>query len=339
MPDCLLSSLVQSIPTKSAILDLKFSLHNDSVLCAATSTGSLLICECNTSQPRPENPTGELAHPNIKSMTCLQYFDYDVLLLSCSWHPSLPGIVGVTLSNGGVYLLKLPSKHTRKETDHPQPNILQKTFLHSDGLEVWTLSFSPGGEEIYSGSDSGILRLHVLNSFDWTFPDASITTNESTLSPHTLREDRRIHNAGVTAILYVTHNIIVTGSYDDNIRIVKKPPTGRCQVLAEKNLGGGVWRLSRMKSANDNRIECRPTIESFDILASCMHAGVRVLRIAEESVDSWTIVVLATFEEHQSMNYDSVMLPQSTTQDIQVISASFYDCLVCLWTYILDISK
>ena len=47
----------------------------------------------------------------------------------------------------------------------------------------------------------------------------------------------------VTAILPLSETLVVTGSYDDYIRLISTPTVGRRQVLAELNLGGGVWRV------------------------------------------------------------------------------------------------
>jgi diphthamide biosynthesis protein 7 len=64
------------------------------------------------------------------------------------------------------------------------------------------------------------------------------------------------HEAGVTAILPLANDLLITGSYDDNIRLIAAPPVGRRQVAAELNLGGGVWRLRMLddgSAANNDR--------------------------------------------------------------------------------------
>ena len=35
--------------------------------------------------------------------------------------------------------------------------------------------------------------------------------------------------------------MVVTGSYDDRVRLIRCPTVGRREVLAELDLGGGVW--------------------------------------------------------------------------------------------------
>ena len=61
--------------------------------------------------------------------------------------------------------------------------------------------------------------------------------------PSMLWKDRRLHQAGVTAILPLNPDLAVTGSYDDHIRLVSLASDSIRRVLVEHNLGGGVWRL------------------------------------------------------------------------------------------------
>ena len=79
------------------------------------------------------------------------------------------------------------------------------------------------------------------------------------------------------------------------------------------------------------------------LLASCMHAGTRILRLRSDGEhDGWRFEVLAKFEEHGSMNYGSDVQPLglldegSEAEDVDsrartVVSTSFYDKLLCVW--------
>lgn len=117
-----------------------------------------------------------------------------------------------------------------------------KEILQHD-LEAWTLNFSPDGSSLFSGGDDATLRFSngILPSSDEEEEEAAANLQWS---------DRRAHTAGVTAILPLDHetDILVTGSYDDNIRVLNAPLMGRRQVLAEENLEGGVWRLKLLRS-------------------------------------------------------------------------------------------
>lgn len=70
---------------------------------------------------------------------------------------------------------------------------------------------------------------------------------------------------------------------------------------------------------------------SFVLLASCMHAGTRIVRLTQGRDNSWNFEVLAKFEEHQSMNYGTDVQPTEGELTQSIISTSFYDKLLCLW--------
>lgn len=85
-----------------------------------------------------------------------------------------------------------------------------------------------GRTDVFSGGDDMVLQRCSVNDND---------------EPTKLWQDRRIHQAGVTAILPFDNELVLSGSYDDHVRLLFTPFTGRRQVLAEAYLGGGVWRL------------------------------------------------------------------------------------------------
>lgn len=201
------STLVEVLTSPSAILDIQWSPHSSqqNVLCAATSTGNLAFYHLS--------PEGRLKH-NVS----LQLFKPSILVLSLAWHPNNAERISVTLSSGDVCLCNTSST----------VNAVEKLAEHS--LEAWTVSFSRNGLQVFSGGDDAILQCFGLS-----------TTQDGPLTP--AWQDRRIHGAGVTAILPLTDTLVVTGSYDDNIRLLQVTISGRRQVVAETNLAGGVWRL------------------------------------------------------------------------------------------------
>lgn len=72
------------------------------------------------------------------------------------------------------------------------------------------------------------------------------------------------------------------------------------------------------------------------ILASCMHAGSRAVKLCKGGDGIWSFEVIASFEEHKSMNYGSDVQPSDEPAK-SIISTSFYDKLLCLWR--LDVSR
>ena len=154
-------------------------------------------------------------------------------MLALCWHPSRPDTIGLTLSSGEVCLCQ----STSDKLWSGKGVILTTVYTHS--LEPWMIAFAaPQGSQtdVLSGGDDQILQR------------SSVSDDGDENAGVTLWEDRRIHQAGVTAILPLTPDLIVTGSYDDHIRLISAPAAGgRRQALAEENLGGGVWRLKLLE--------------------------------------------------------------------------------------------
>ncbi|THY12080.1 WD40 repeat-like protein [Aureobasidium pullulans] len=305
---------VSTTQTPYAILDIHFSPHDPTLLAVAGSTGCVQLF----------NLQSTASSASLSPLSTYQYFGPSTLVLSLAWHPIIPSIIGVTTSPGQVYLV---------DTSLP-PNEVEDTAKEvlAHDLEAWTLSFSSSGTSIYSGGDDATLRFSglpaSLNSTNTTTSNEDDEPEEQQYLPSW--QDRRAHNAGVTAILPVPseQDILITGSYDDNIRILYAPLQGRKQVLAEENLEGGVWRLKMLRAEGEK--------SRYTVLASCMHAGARIVEVKKDEGGEWTIEVLAKFEEHKSMNYGSDVQPGSENGGEQtIISTSFYDKLLCLWRFTL----
>ncbi|THW34597.1 WD40 repeat-like protein [Aureobasidium pullulans] len=307
---------VSTTQTPYAILDIHFSPHDPTLLAVAGSTGCVQLFNLQSTS----------SSASLSPLSTYQYFDPSTLVLSLAWHPIIPSIIGVTTSPGQVYLV---------DTSIPAAEVegTAKEILAHE-LEAWTLSFSASGTAVFSGGDDATLRFSALpSSFltSTTTPTASNEDDEQEDQQYVLTwQDRRSHQAGVTAILPVPseQDILITGSYDDNIRVLHAPLQGRKQVLAEENLEGGVWRLKMLRAEGEK--------SRYTVLASCMHAGARIVEVKKDEGGEWTIEVLAKFEEHKSMNYGSDVQPGSENGGEQsIISTSFYDKLLCLWTFTL----
>ena len=254
----------------------------------------------------------------------------EILFLSFGWHPSRADMMAITTSTGHVYLVRLPTLDGNWELD-PEP-------LITHVLETWCVSMSPipatpgqsdranGADDlsfrVYSGGDDSKLRFRTCNWRDGALAE-SLPALES-----------RGHGAGVTAILPLFeqdagHELVVTGSYDEHIRLFSVPPFGKPKNLAESSLGGGVWRLKliEMDTSPNQDYDWRARI-----LASCMHAGARVVELLRRGDGEHLFRVLGRFEEHKSMNYGSDFQP-GWKDKLSVVSTSFYDKLLCLWEF------
>ncbi|KAI0475006.1 hypothetical protein GGR56DRAFT_644158 [Xylariaceae sp. FL0804] len=333
---------VQTVSYPSALLDLHFhpGEGRQEVLSAVSSTGTLSFFQLS--------PSGAASNPLKELVTHRPLGEDDsVLLLSCAWHPTLPDLLAVTTSDYRVCILRVDDSWGVKEA-YPGPVI-----THT--LEAWTVAFSPfvathppdesTGEPgdtraftVFSGGDDSKL---IGTECQYHTPPTEIEDDMSgALNPGF---SIRGHEAGVTAILPLSlklsdgSGVVVTGSYDDRLRVysVHHPLSQPARMLVDLNLGGGVWRLKliRLDEAQAAPQETAPW--SALILASCMHAGARVLQVTGDYRGDCQVHVLARFEEHKSMNYGSDFRPPSQEQNdsLLCVSTSFYDRMLCVWTF------
>ena len=198
-------------------------------MAVATSTGLLSFYHLSAAD-------GVLAHVRTKRIC-----DASTLVLSLCWHPSRADVLGVTLSTGEVCICQSTTGGDDKKLWTGDTE-LSLTVVHQHSLEAWMVAFtsSPSqAEDVLSGGDDqGLYRSSISNAGD----------NDRFASTQ-LWQDHRIHKAGVTAILPLSQDLILTGSYDDHLRLLSAPSIGRRRVLAEANLGGGVWRLKLLNAA------------------------------------------------------------------------------------------
>ena len=267
----------------------------------------------------------------MRQIRSFQICESSNLVLSIAWDPSSDhkSSIAISLSNGKVGVLSYePSKHT-----------LDLVQAHS--LEAWTAQWSEFAEtdsiaNVYSGGDDSMIcrhrgQLEQQQQVDIGEPE------DDTYRP--LSQNKKIHTAGVTAILATpiregTTEILLTGSYDEYLRVVGVDLLNRSwKLLAEERLHGGVWKLqafTQIEEREDGTI-------AFGVIASCMHAGVKVLDIWRSSRLEWSITMFSEFEEHGSMSYASDArrsLPnEGTHNSLIVVSTSFYDKKLCVWHF------
>ena len=279
------------------------------------------------------------------------------LVLSLAWCP-YGNSIAATTSAGRLIVVDLDESWNR--------SILENTGnRHADShrLEAWTLAWSPKqrvtiGEgytarvheqNLYCGGDDAVICMwdaRVLarkgEGEDTQLEEERFLLNEvpaqrlkgtAPYSCHGLVFDAATHEAGVTAILPLLSDepaeLVVTGSYDEHIRVMSPKPRGRWMVLVERRLDGGVWRLKHLHQTPQTAGGL-----SILVLASCMHAGSRVVRIVRDEAGNWSIDVVARFEEHKSMNYGGDAVKTANAKGVDrfaVVSTSFYDRRLCVW--------
>jgi diphthamide biosynthesis protein 7 len=293
----------------------------------------------------------------------------------------------MTLSDGQVSIAKVSiySETTENASqDLPRLELGELITTQQHDLEAWCMTFGLNSNDsqdhtprdnhnhgpitILSGGDDTYLRSTHISLPTTSSPSSSL--NDSLAGSQVL-QDRRIHAAGVTALLPLTSNLLITGSYDDHIRLLHIPSISasadggserrgpmRPQVLAELDLGGGVWRIKVLEENDSESAGVEPEkliSKNILLLVSCMHAGTRIVRLVcttpgdADGAGEWEFRVEAQFTEHKSMNYGSDVLPrridskateggrEHSMADARqkrrrtIMSTSFYDKLMCLW--------
>lgn len=274
-----------------------------------------------------------------------------------------------------------PSTKTARPESEPEPALRELRLPENHDSEVWYVATSQingeNGSElvgpessppsssflnVFSGDDFGVMRSHTL-ALGAAHDDDDEDDEDNTPILHPSHDKARFHTAGITAILPlqqhptdITSTLLLTGSYDEYVRVYQYSstlPTQR-RVLAETHLGGGVWRLQLLPGAGvEIDGKGHDGQASYLVLASCMHAGSRVLRVTQtqtqtqtggvngvsaESASAWEVEILAEFTEHESMNYASGAWQQqqqrgisSRGERITCVSSSFYDRRLCVW--------
>ncbi|KAK3384785.1 hypothetical protein B0H63DRAFT_542766, partial [Podospora didyma] len=330
---------VQSESQPSAILDVRFNPntgHHD--ICAAvSSTGTLALFRLS-----PDGEGRPLKHVKTMDISTMAS-DMDgsapteeVIFTSFGWHPSRTDLIAITAATGHVHLVHLGM------LDANWTLFSYPVITHT--LEAWCVVISPcrspsdtqddaGNDEpftIFSGGDDSALRYRTC-----TYDALSGVSDESLPAVKVGG-----HGAGVTAILPLPltlegerAELVVTGSYDENIRLFWIPSAlsaygQRAKLLAGSNLEGGVWRLNLI---DVDETPCPEYTWRARILASCMHAGARVVALLKTANGEYDFNVIGKFEEHESMNYGSDFQPY-LGKNLSVISTSFYDKLMCQWT-------
>lgn len=244
-------------------------------------------------------------------------------------------MLAVTTSTGEVRLVRLSL--TTFDV------IASQKLPIANTLECWCVSLSPpipdteGAQNtvVYAGGDDSGLRYTSLSP-------ALDGDGEPTLAdvPYPSVAMKNDHGAGVTAILPLSlhlndgSRLVITGCYDESLRVfaIQDPQTTfgvkRTKLLVDHSLGGGVWRLAVIKIHEVGQVGDGWTIR---LLASCMHAGTRIVDLSILRDGTASAEVVYRFEEHKSMNYGSDWMPSGSLGSINVASTSFYDRLLCLW--------
>ncbi|XP_047327877.1 diphthine methyltransferase homolog [Impatiens glandulifera] len=219
------------------------------------------------------------------------------MCLCLDWNPSSNSI-SVGLSDGSLSIVSFTESMLE----------IQEMWKAHD-FEVWAASFDIHQPQlVYTGSD------------DCKFSCWDLRAGPS----QPAFQNSKIHKMGVCCITKNNPsdpNTLLTGSYDEHLRIwdvrsISKPvnETSVC-------LGGGVWRLKH-----------NPLEPSY-VLAACMHNGFGLVRIDNggEKID-----VVETYGKHESLAYGAdwqrgELIVDGKRKNNAVATCSFYDRLLRVW--------
>ncbi|KAL4988284.1 hypothetical protein BDW68DRAFT_196796 [Aspergillus falconensis] len=334
-------------PIYAAVFDLHFHPRQDNILAIATSDASISLFSVS-----PEAETGFTL-----LWTKSVHEDPSIPALFLAWLPenwlnpkgagaSSDGFA-VTFSDGRTGVFSMTGNQ-----DEPATEL--GSFEAKQPIEVWFVAAASylnysAAEKVYTyqpylftGNDFG--SLHTRRFADIQTPSTQTPTEskevEESPLPATIvsTDDKALHHtAGVTSILPLPiplshaaakgEPLLLTGSYDEHLRVYHACRGGRSEVIAEMGLGGGVWRLQLLSTHTSTAKE----EWTFLVLASCMHGGTRIVRVTVPGEGEAGIEILAEFTEHESMNYASDVWKGGVGPGIRVVSSSFYDRRVCVW--------
>ncbi|KAL6929686.1 hypothetical protein ACO0SA_001090 [Hanseniaspora valbyensis] len=303
---CLMEEVENTIDDEnnkmSAILDLKiirqFETDQEIPFITCHSTGCLKFWSFNKANNKIDFKENIIVNEDdsilITSLHIKETKNNDMLSILCTSTDGSSAIITVNNSNGENTIEYVGEMHE---------------------LECWTGEFGNNpllDNCFFTGGDDSALKL-----FDTRQSlDTSVWSNN------------RIHEAGVVAIKTNNNksfnvgnlNTILTGSYDDNIRLFdlrmlgpdiypgKMPPLG----IKNKNLEGGVWRLI------DTDIE-------DELLVCCMYNGAKTVKIDYKNEDSTFTETNYVKNGHNSMCYGGDF------RNGLIATCSFYDNSLQIW--------
>ncbi|KAI0511635.1 hypothetical protein KFK09_012265 [Dendrobium nobile] len=257
------------------------SIVHRPLLAQATSDGFLTLYSLHPI----EFSLSEVCKEEVSSSMCL-----------CVDWGSNGSSISVGLSDGCVSTLAL-----RED----QLQITQSWAAHE--YETWTVLFdSCQSQLLYTGSD------------DCSFSCWDLRQKSSSSM---VFRNSKTHKMGVCSIAQCPSDptMLLTGSYDEFLRVWDVRCISRPVMENSVCLGGGVWRL-----------KYHPLIGGL-ALAACMHNGFAIVKIDGENIN-----ILETYTKHDSLAYGADWQRAACVDDgnksgLLVATCSFYDRLLRIW--------
>ncbi|KUJ14854.1 uncharacterized protein LY89DRAFT_123913 [Mollisia scopiformis] len=328
------------------VYDLKFLPYHP-IFAAATTLGKILICQLE------EIGEPEQKDLQIKEVSSHQVIPENITICSVAWFPLQHAsdgtrILAFTVEDGRVFLVRFRDDFKSFDFLNGQLPVHQhfdKTPVSNNAERAWCCAFSrPRPDSVMSGGDDSVLRRSTLN-----FPQDLTTLQEdsslwSVVTDLALYREKRFPQ-GVTAILpfpfctpECSSTIFLVGCYDSSVGLWSV--YGKDVPEAEVNLGGGVYRLKflQYEPGPPEQVAC-----TFQVLASCMDAGTKILEVKRSISGHWFIDVVAEVKDHQDLCYAADVQPLPAPGDGEApitcleericVSSSFKDCKLSVWKF------
>ncbi|XP_008812176.1 diphthine methyltransferase [Phoenix dactylifera] len=273
----------------TGIFDIKWNPSGDGrrpLLAQADADGCVSLLSLQSKSGAEDHGTvlREVCSEKISSAMCL----------CVDWNTSA-GSISLGLSDGSASIV------TVRES---QLQLSQSWAAHE--YELWATTFDTCRPHLlFTGSD------------DCRFSCWDLRESPSNL----VFQNAKSHKMGVCCIAQnpMNSNMLLTGSYDESIRLWDIRSTSKPVNEKSLCLGGGVWRIKH-----------HPYISNL-VLAACMHNGSAIVRIEEADA-----IVVEAYREHESLAYGAdwqrgVRLEDGSNKGSLVATCSFYDRLLRLW--------
>lgn len=263
----------------AAILDAKWLVvSNKCLLIAASALSEILVYEL-----RADDRLHLIDTINLASES-----DENLLTLAID----IRGLINTenliaSDSSGKVSLLKVT-----------QNQIVKERTWKAHSFEAWTCAFDKWNANIvYTGGDDTFMHVYDIRAAD---------------VQQTIKN--KCHMAGVTSFLSFSENCLITGSYDEYLRIFDA--RNWRQPVTDLQLFGGIWRIKPSK--------CDRNL----LLCACMYKNFSVCRINSELNE---LKLVAEYTKHESICYGADWAPNRLCNGDQImVTCSFYDKKLCI---------
>lgn len=274
---------LDSIQT-AAILDAKWYISGEKcVLYVASALSEILLYELRSD---------DKLHP------------LDVLNLSDDCNDNLLtlsiDISNAVSSNGYDNLLASDSRGSVSLVSLTPSKLIKTRNWKAHSFEAWTCAFDKwDANVVYTGGDDTFMHIFDIRSDKV----GKIVTN-------------KVHTAGVTSLLSYDQNRLITGSYDETLRIFDT--RNWRQPLYGLMLFGGIWRIKPSKNVQKM------------LLCACMYKNFSLCMLNEDATEA---NLVAEFTKHESICYGADWAPIKLSNGHQIMATcSFYDKKLCLST-------